>query len=48
MRLFDEITFEECGKQLGVTRGRVQQIETKALRKLRHPKRMALVDELNA
>ena len=47
MRLFDEITFEECGKQLGVTRGRVQQIEAKALRKLRHPKRSELVDELD-
>jgi len=32
-------TLEEVGKRFGVTRERIRQIETKALRKLRHPSR---------
>lgn len=32
-------TLEEIGKRYGVTRERIRQIESKALRKLRHPKR---------
>ena len=34
-----ERTLEEIGKSFGVTRERIRQIETKALRKLRHPAR---------
>ena len=32
-------TLEELGKEFNVTRGRIRQIEAKALRKLRHPSR---------
>lgn len=32
-------TYEETGKEFGVTRERIRQIEAKALRKLRHPSR---------
>jgi RNA polymerase primary sigma factor len=32
-------TLEEVGKRIGVTRERIRQIETKALRKMRHPSR---------
>ena len=34
-----EHTLEEVGKVFGVTRDRIRQIEAKALRKLRHPRR---------
>jgi len=34
-----EHTLEEVGKAFGVTRERIRQIESKALRKLRHPHR---------
>jgi len=32
-------TLEEVGQEIGVTRERIRQIETKAIRKLRHPSR---------
>jgi RNA polymerase primary sigma factor len=32
-------TLEEVGREFGVTRERIRQIESKALRKLRHPSR---------
>lgn len=32
-----EMTYEEVGREFGVTRERIRQIEAKALRKLRHP-----------
>jgi RNA polymerase primary sigma factor len=36
----DSHTLEEIGKQFRVTRERIRQIETKALRKMRHPSRI--------
>ena len=38
-------TLEEVGKELGVTRESIRQIETKALRKMRNPMRLAVLKE---
>jgi RNA polymerase sigma factor (sigma-70 family) len=39
-RLIEGFTLESVGRQEGVTRDRIRQIEAKALRKLRHPSRL--------
>lgn len=41
MRFNDESTLDECSRSLGVTRERVRQIETKALRKMRRAASLA-------
>jgi len=48
MRFEDDLTLAECAKRLGVTQGRIRQIEIKAMRKLRHPARVGMfVDALD-
>ena len=39
LRFFEDMNLEEAGKELGVTRERIRQMEHKALRHLRHEKR---------
>jgi len=41
-----ELTLQEVGQRLRLTRERIRQIETKALRKLRHPSRSQKLKEL--
>lgn len=38
-------TLEEVGKEFGVTRERIRQIEAKAIKKLRNPKRQEMLEE---
>ena len=39
------MTLEQIGERFGVTRERIRQIESKALKKLRHPARSAKLKE---
>lgn len=39
------MTLEEIGKEFGVTRGRIRQIEAKALRELRHPSKSKIIKD---
>ena len=45
MRFYDELTLQEIGGRFGVSANRIRQIEAQALRKLRHPKRSAILLE---
>jgi RNA polymerase primary sigma factor len=37
MRFINDMTLEEAGKVVGVTRERIRQMESKSLRTLKHP-----------
>jgi RNA polymerase primary sigma factor len=41
-----ELTLDAMGRECGVTRERIRQIESKALRRLRHPTRRSIVEGL--
>ncbi len=45
LRFFEEKSLDEVGKELGVGRERARQLESRALRKLRHPSRASLLRE---
>ncbi len=44
-RFVGDLTLEECAKRRGCTRTRIAQVESKALRKLRHPYRLKKLPE---
>ena len=43
-RYMEGLSLEDTGKEFGVTRERIRQVEAKALRKLRHPSRRKLIE----
>ena len=43
MRFVEGLTYEKCGRSYGVTRERIRQLEVRALRKLKHPSRSAMI-----
>ncbi len=43
LRFQKKMTLEQCGKEHGITRERIRQIEAKAIRKLRHPSRANMI-----
>lgn len=43
LRFQRKMTLEQCGKEYGITRERIRQIEAKAIRKLRHPSRVNMM-----
>lgn len=43
LRFQKKMTLEQCGKEHGITRERIRQIEAKAIRKLRHPSRVNMI-----
>ncbi|HTE48666.1 MAG TPA: sigma-70 family RNA polymerase sigma factor [Candidatus Paceibacterota bacterium] len=45
-RFFEEKTLDEIGTEFRLNRERIRQIEGKALRKLRHPSRLQLIENL--
>ena len=47
MRFWDNKTLEDIGDKLGITREGVRQLEVKALRKLRHPSRLKILEGLH-
>ncbi len=47
MRFWDDKTLEDIGSELGITREGVRQIEVKALKKLRHPSRLKILESVH-